>query len=182
MELQDIELDEISPFFESLGRETELVMMNADAVKTSCFIAGIRKNQGLVGITGIRKNYGFIPDLFIVVKHQYQGYHFGEKLMEINLRFATTNYSFLILSTYMRQEYEAAIHLYKKHGFKDLFCQGDHCWMYISFNIKGKLICRILPYILPILPFLSYLVTGKLFKIVYGKILKKKKKKTDGNL
>lgn len=178
MELQNIELWEIAPFFDSLGREKELVMMNSDSVMASSFIAGIRVDNELAGVTGIRIIYKFIPDLFIVVKEKYQGLHLSNNLMEKNLNFARENYDFLTLSTYLRKDYEAALHLYEKYGFKYLRRQGEHYWMHISFNRKGEIACKLLPLLIsPVLPFLSHLFSGRIFRAGYKKLFQRRTKK-----
>jgi len=172
LELQDIALEEITPFFDSLGREKELAMINAESVMSSSFITGTKAGGDLTGITGIRITYKFIPDLFIVVKEKYQGMKFGDELMEKNLRFAEENYDFLTLSTYRKEEYQAPLHLYNKHGFKDLYRKGNHVWMYIPFNRKGRIICRLLPFILPVLPYLSSLFSGQIFLQVFNRLFR----------
>jgi len=79
-------------------------MMSADSVTASSFVAGIRIDKELAGITGILIVYKFIPDLFIVVKARYQGLHLSNELMERNLHFTRENDNFLTLSTYLRKE------------------------------------------------------------------------------
>lgn len=170
MELQDIELQEIRPFFASLGREKELAMMTAESAMKSKFIAGVRVNGELAGIVGIRTIYGFIPDLFIVIKEKYQAKHLGNELMAKNLNFAQRNYSYLTLSTYQTEEYAAARHLYRKFGFRHLRQQGTHCWMYLPFNWRGEILCKLLPFIFPILPYLHALLTGHIFIAAYRRL------------
>jgi len=172
--LLDVELGEIPAFFDSLGREKELVMMNTESVIASSFVAGIRTKNELAGLTGIRITYHFIPDLFIVVKEKFQGEGLANKLMEKNLHFAKENYNFLTLSTYLRKEYEPALHLYGKYGFKYLRKRGEHYWMYVSFNRKGKVFCKLLPLAFPVLPYLSYLFSGGIFRSGYKKLFRRK--------
>lgn len=174
MDLQDVELREIHPFFASLEREKELVMMTADSAIKSKFVAGVRANGELAGIVGIRMTYGFIPELFIVVKEEYQGMHLSNELMEKELHFAQENYNFLTLSTYLKKEYEAALYLYEKYGFKYLRKRRDHYWMYIPFNGKGKIIGRLLPFIYPLLPYLSSLFSGRILVRVYRRLFRRK--------
>ncbi len=174
MDLQDIELREIRPFFDSLGREKELVMMTADSAMKSKFAAGVRVNGELAGIVGIRMTYGFIPELFIVVKGEYQGMHLGNELMGKELHFAQRDYSYLTLSTHQTEEYTAAMRLYQKVGFKVFRCKGNHLWMYIPFNKKGKIIGRFLPFIYPVLPYLSYLRSGDIFRLGYRRLFRRR--------
>lgn len=143
MELYDVELSEIVPFFDSIGRDKDLVMIDAESVMTCKFVAGIRINNELAGLTGIRMRYRFIPNLFIVVKAKYQGMGLGSKLLEKDMSFAHKKYSFLTLATRDTKEYEAALHLYKKHGFKIFHKDGHHIRMYIHFNKKGEIASRL---------------------------------------
>jgi GNAT superfamily N-acetyltransferase len=147
MELQDVELREIPSFFNSLGREKDLVRMNLESVMACNFIAGIRNKGELAGLTGIRIQFGFIPNLFIVVKEKYHGMGLANKLLEKNISHARKKYNFLTLTTWERKEYEAALHLYKKHGFKLFYRKGARLRMCISFNRKGDIARKFLPLI-----------------------------------
>src|SRR4030042_3034953 len=147
MELQDVELREISPFFNSLGREKDLVMMTVDSVMACNFVAGVRSNNELAGLTGIRLQYGFIPSLFIVVKEKHQGTGVGDKLLKKNISYARKKYNFLTLATWEKREYKAALHLYRRHGFKLFYKRGPHLRMCIFFNRKGEIARKLLPLI-----------------------------------
>lgn len=146
MELQDVELSEIPSFFNSLGREKDLVMMSTESVMACDFVAGIRSQGKLAGLTGIRTQYGFIPNLFIVVEGKYQDKGLANRLLEKNISYARTRYNLLTLATWERKEYEAAFHLYKKHGFRLFYKRGPHIRMYICFNRKGAITLRFLRY------------------------------------
>ena len=159
MNLQDAESWEIIPFFDSLGNEKELVMMTAEAALAGDFIAGVRVDKKLAGITGIRRLWKFVPNLYIVVNAKYQGMHLGNTLMGENLSFARRNYHFLTLSTYKREEYKPALSLYDKYGFKYLCWHRDHYWMYIAFDKKGALVCKALPFLIPVFHYLSILLS-----------------------
>jgi GNAT superfamily N-acetyltransferase len=152
MELQDVKIDEISPFFNSLGREREMVMMTAEAVMACNFVAGARSQGELAGLTGIRTQYGFIPSLFIVVKKKYQGLGLGNKLLEKNISYARKKYNFLSLDTWQQPEYDAAQHIYIKHGFRPVYKKGNHLWMCIPFNKRGNMVRNFLPLIYTVLP------------------------------
>jgi GNAT superfamily N-acetyltransferase len=165
MDLQDVELSEIPAFFNALGREKDLVMMNLESVMACDFIAGIRSNNELAGLTGIRIQYGFIPSLFIVVKEKYQGKGFASRLLGKNIAYARMKYSFLSLDTWQRPEYDTALHIYKKHGFMPVYNKGEHLWMCIPFNKKGKVIRNFLPLIYTVLPVIS---------AVYSRLVRRK--------
>ncbi len=151
MDLQDVELSEIPSFFNSLGREKDRVMMTIDAVMACDFVAGIRSQGELVGLTGIRIQYGFIPNLFIVVKGKYQGAGLGSKLLEKNISYARQQYDFLTLTTWDKKEYVPALNLYRKCGFNLFYGKGQRLRMYISFNKKGEIMCNVLPLIYAVL-------------------------------
>lgn len=152
MELQDVELAEISAFYNSLGNEKDLVMISLNSIMTSDFIAGIRSQDELAGLTGVRRQYGLIPSLFIVVKEKYQGAGIGDKLLKKNISHARKKYDFLTLATWDRKEYQAAIHLYNKCGFRTFYKKEGQIRMCICFNRKGEFVRRLLPLIYSTFP------------------------------
>ena len=153
MELHNIELSEIAPFFDSIGQDKELVMMDAKSAMASRFVTGIRSNNELVGLAGIRMRYGLIPSLFIVVKVEYRRTGLGSKLLEKCLPFAQENYGYLTLATRDTKEYEPALRLYKKYGFQIFRKSGHHIRMCVFFNKKGKIASKFLPYVYFLLAF-----------------------------
>ena len=145
-----MELSEIAPFFDSIGRDKELVMMDAKSAMASRFVTGTRSNNELVGLAGIRMRYGFIPSLFIVVKVEYRGMGLGSKLLEKCLSFAQKNYGYLTLATRDTKEYEPALRLYKKYGLQVFRKSGHHIRMCVCFNKKGEVVSKLLPFVFSI--------------------------------
>lgn len=151
MELQGLELHEIPPFFNTLDREKDLVKMNPEKVMACDFVAGVKSRGELAGLTGIRIQYGFIPNLFIVINKKNQGGGLGNKLLEKNISYAKQHYNFLTLTTWDKEEYAPALNLYRKYRFNLFYRNGQRLRMYIVFNKKGEIICKVLPLIYAVL-------------------------------
>ena len=116
---------------------------------------------------------GRIGSFFIVVKEKFQRRGIANQLIHKNLDFAQRNYNYLTLSTYDTIEYEAAIHLYNKHGFKVFYKKGDKRWMSKSFNKRGAIVCALLHYIFPIMPHLEFIFSGAILGYLYKKLLRR---------
>jgi len=185
MELRNIKIDEIEPFFDSLTREKELMRLPLKGILSSDFITGVRVNDKLAGIAGIVKTQPLIPSCFFLVKDEYQGKGFGSKLGRDVLEYAKGNYNYLTLYTMETKEYEPARHLYNKLGFrtfypfyrKRIYQKLNQCWMCLYFNGKGKVICTFLPIIYPLSPYMSLLLSMRTPRQVYKRLFKRDKKK-----
>jgi GNAT superfamily N-acetyltransferase len=148
LELENITCEEIEPFFNSLGKEEkELLGIPLDYVLSADFICGVRLNNVLAGITGYIKSYRLIPSSFDVVASQFQGKGLGNELHQKRLEFARKHYSFAVSSIGKPEEHQASLHLYHKYGLKDFYRRADSIWLCISFNQRGKVICKLLPLI-----------------------------------
>ena len=150
-------LNQIKDFFSSLGEEKKLSMFDFDLVQRAEFIYIEKEGDEIAGIIGIYKTAKFVPTLFIVVKKCYQGKGIGERLMHKEIDFARKTYSFLALSTFDNGKYNSAIYLYKKYGFHVYLKKKSKIWMCTSFNSKGEIICKFLPFYISIIYYVSYL-------------------------
>lgn len=144
MEFQDVDLQEIEPFFRSLGAEKDLAMMSIEAVLDAEFVAGARVDSDLAGIGGIMRRFLSTPELFIVVKRQYQERGLGNEIMRKLISFAKKRYSFLTLTTVRSEEYAPAVSLYRKNSFKCFSCPDNRYFMCLPFSLKGKIVCQLL--------------------------------------
>ncbi len=153
MVLNNLEIRELKGFFDSLEDEKKLAMFDFALVQRAEFVAFEREGKEIAGIIGIWKAYRIFPTLFIIVKERYQGKGIGNKLMKKEIEFASKTYSFLILSTFDNGKYDAAIHLYRKFGFRLFLKKNTKIWMCISLNSTGKIICELLPTIYPVIKF-----------------------------
>ena len=159
----------IKDFFSTLDDEKRTLQMTAENVIQSKHVFCVGEPGEIRGLVGIRINYLCIPDLFIVVKKEYQGQGYGHKLMMMDCEFAAKHYSFLTLSTHLTPDYASAIHLYRKYGFKQFYQHGDHVWFILPFNTRGEIARRVLPFVMPYLPFLSAVFTVALAKAIIRK-------------
>ena len=92
--------------------------------------------------------------------------------MDKEIKYANDTYNFLTLSTYDTDTYSAALHLYKKYGFQLCLRNKTKVWLCIAFNLKGKLICYILPVIFLINYYLIFIrkLVYKYIKFILKKI------------
>jgi len=180
MELQNIKIEEIEPFFNSLTHEKELMRLPLKGILSSEFITGVRVNDKLAGIAGIVKTQPLIPSCYFVVKSEYQGKGVGSKLGRDVLEYAKGNYSYLTLYTMETKKYEPARHLYNKLGFrtfypfyrKRIYQKLNQCWMCLYFNRKGEVICKFLPLIYPLSPYMSLQFSMQTLRRVYKRLFK----------
>jgi len=170
LELQGLEISEIAPFFDSLGREKELVMMTAASAMKSVFIGGIREEGELAGIVGIRKEYGLFPAEFIVVKERFWRWGIGTKLREMNIAYARRRYCLLLSSTWDIEAYRALLYSSLKLGFKKFYRREKHIYLYLPFNFKGKLLGRLLPFIYSWLPYAYEVYSGRVFRVFWNRL------------
>jgi RimJ/RimL family protein N-acetyltransferase len=129
--LVNLNLDDISPFFESLAHgEKELVKVSADNVKKSRYVVADKDNGDIVGIAGIFiMRYLPLPNLFMVVKRDHWNKGIGFKLLRNVINYASNHYGYLFLSTLNDAGHQNAIHLYRKCGFIHFPMIGQHYWM-----------------------------------------------------
>lgn len=146
MKLEDITLEEVKPFFNSLTVEFRYFVAPVEEIlDKAVFIKGVRINNELAGIGGITLSYRFFPLLFWVVKSEFQKKGIGYQLSENIINFARNRYSFLLL--HVMKENVPAVKLYQKTGFRTCYEAGDRYRMYLPLNRKGSIICRFLPLI-----------------------------------
>jgi GNAT superfamily N-acetyltransferase len=145
--LEQKSIEELKEFFSSLDEEKKLAKFDIDLVLKSEFIAIERVGNKVAGVIGLWRTSKFFPALFLVVKKCYQGKNIGNKLVRKEIEFARVHYDFIILNTFDSGKYNAAIHLYKKYGFRVFLKRKSRIWMCVAFNSRGKIICRFLPLI-----------------------------------
>ncbi len=143
MQLEDIALEEIEPFLNSLGKEREELGIPLDHLLAADYVCGVRVNGNLAGLGGYVKSFRFIPSSFDVVAPQYQGRGLGHTLFEKHLRFARKHYSYAVTSIGNLETHPAAVVLCHSHGLRSLY-KGS---FYISFNARGKLLCKLLSFV-----------------------------------
>jgi GNAT superfamily N-acetyltransferase len=148
MELENISYEQIQPFFDSLGKEEkELLGIPLNYVLSADYICGVKVGDELAGIGGYIKSYRFVPSSFDVVASKFQGKGIGNELHKRRLEFARKHYSYAVSSVGNPETHQASLHLYYKHGSKCFYKKGNTIWLCISFNQKGKIICKVLPFI-----------------------------------
>lgn len=169
---------EVENFYNSLPFEEKHWGERPRAIVGADFVTGVRGIDGmLIGIGGVYKAYGLAPTLFVMVRSQFQGKGFGEEIMTNVLSFVRKNYNFLMLSVGKGENRIAARHLYRKHGFKPFYEEENRYWVYISFNRRGKIICKFLPLIYLILRCINLLPLARVLVSIDRYILKRQHKR-----
>ncbi len=150
MVLLDVEFGELAPFMASLGEERELAMITTATVQRATLVVGERVDGELAGLAGIVSS-NLLPCLFVVVRREFQGQGVANALLSKQMDYAAKHRHFLTLSTYASGDYEAALHLYAKYGFREFRARSGKRWLCRSFTGFGRTVCAALPVVLPVL-------------------------------
>lgn len=181
MDLNDIKLKEIEPFFDSLGEEIELLQMTAKEVLVADFVTGVRYEEELAGIAGYRLWCGFVPNSFDVVASRFQGKGFGNQLEKQRLAYAKIHYSYIISIISDPENHQSSLYLGLKYGMKKFREKRDTVYLCISFNTRGRIICWLLPFAYPLIPYLYEVVTGRVFRAAWRKFFHRSNKQGGGS-
>jgi len=145
MRLQNVALEEIKPFIDSLT-VWKYFKQPLDIVLNAEFITGVRIDNRLAGIGGITISYRIFPLCFYIVKSEFQRKGVGYEIAQEIISFARNKHSFLALT--VSKENTAALKLYHKTGFRIAYKQGNSYWMFFPLNKRGEIIGRFLPLII----------------------------------
>ena len=148
MKLENIALEEIRPFVDSLTVEEKYFEQPLDILLNAEFVTGVRLADNLAGIGGITISYRIFPLCFYIVRSEFQGKGIGYEISRKIIRFAKTRYSFLLLVTHKANI--SALKLYHKSGFRIVYKRGDSYWMFLPLNKRGGIIGKLLPLIIGI--------------------------------
>lgn len=135
-------------FLDSLVSEKHFFLLSRDEIKFSELIVAYVINNTIVGIAGIRKYHGLYL-FFIVVKSEEQGKHIGNSLIQKCNLIAQEKYPYLIVS--VSKDNLKAINLYMKHKYKKIAENDNELYLYIYFNIFGRIMCNLLTFFLPLI-------------------------------
>lgn len=145
MKLQNVALEEIKPFIDSLT-VWKYFKQPLDIVLNAEFITGVRIDNSLAGIGGITISYRIFPLCFYIVKSEFQRKGVGYEIAQEIINFARNKYSFLMLT--VSKENTPAVNLYHKSGFRIIYRLDDIYWMFFPLNKRGEIIGRFLPLII----------------------------------
>ncbi len=109
--------------------------------------ADIKKGSTILGLAGIKKASGVLS-LFIAVLPGFRNKGIGSRLLKKITRIGREKYPYICAAVWKKNQ--AAIHLYKKHGFCVCSDGGDNYLMMIAFNLRGRLslcLIKLLAYI-----------------------------------
>jgi GNAT superfamily N-acetyltransferase len=153
MELEDITIEEIKPFFNSLTVETETFTPEADLIlSVAVFTKGVRIDGKLAGIGGLGKSFGYFLTAFMIVKSEHQGKGVGSTIYKTIINYARKKGHYFIFSQVAHGNTSAYI-MNTKAGQRILYDDGTLYWMACPLNKVGEFLVR---YILPII-FMAYL-------------------------
>lgn len=172
MKLENIALEEIKPFIDSLTVEEKHFGQPLDIVLNAEFVIGVRINNSLAGIGGITISYQTFPLCFYIVKSEFQRKGIGYKISQQIISFAKNKYNFLTLT--VNKKNTPALKLYHKSGFRIAYELENSYWMFFPLNKRGEIIGRFLPLIIRI--YLSPL--GNLPRLIRRLSSQSKRKRT----
>lgn len=153
IQLKNLTYEEIQPFFNSLSDERDLSEWSyVGMLPRAKFVTVARIDKQLVGIGGITETRGpilmrftTVPVLFISVKPYFRRRGVGNKMLQNVITFTKERYRCLTLTTYKSEEYNPAVNLYLKNGFRIYSSRvGDQYYMCLPFCRRGEIACRFL--------------------------------------
>ena len=145
MELEDIKIVEIRPFFDLLTVESEYFKFSVDRIlNTAAFVKGVRRDGQLAGVGGLIKSFGLVLLSFHMVKSDFQRRGIGNEITKVIIAFAKRKGRSLFLGT-VKKGNTSSIIMTKKQGYIIFYEDSDKYWMLFPLNKKGKIIGRFLP-------------------------------------
>lgn len=161
MELEDIDLEEIEPFFNSLSEEYKYFRFTGkQLLNISAFVKGVRIDNELAGIGGLTKSRGYFLFSFHVVKSEFQRRGLHIKITTSLAEFARRKKHCLFLAQIDKGNI-ASLMAGKKEGYKVFYDDGDKDWLYFPLNKLGEIIGK---YCLPLLLKIYLSITGSLLR------------------
>ena len=153
MELEDIKLEEIKPFFDSLAEETEHFEVSGDRILNSAaFIKGVRVDNELAGMGGLTKSYGYFLSSFNVVRSEFQRRGLSNEILKGIVKFARKKRRSFFLTQVEYGNFPSLI-MVQKQGYRISYDDGKDYWMFFPLNKVGEIIGQ---YFLPFI-FMIYL-------------------------
>lgn len=174
IELEDIKLEEVKPFFDSLtAEETEYFGVSVEQIlNTSAYIKGMRVDNKLAGIGGLRKSRGSLLFSFYMVKSEFQRRGIGNKFTEAFVQFAREKRRSFFLATVAKGN-TAMIVMTQRQGYKIVYEADDTYWMFLPVTKRGQIIARFVPPLLRIL----FSPIGKPFRFISQSLVRIKEQR-----
>lgn len=145
IELEEIELEEIEPFFSSLSTELKCFGVSvAEILKKSVYIRGVRVNGELAAVGSLRKFAWRLLLSTYMVKSEFQRRGIGNDLTRSFVRFSIRGRIPIILAT-VRKANAPMLTMTQRHGYRICNDLGDNYCMYLPLDWRGKLLGKFLP-------------------------------------
>lgn len=142
MRLQNLDLDEIGPFYESLTSEKQYIENPLEFPLE--FVVGVRVDGELVGIGGLKRHFRLAHFIFFVVKAEFQRRGFASEIMDEILRYARHKRYSLVLST-SNKENPGSVAIFHKCNFRKLHEKGNLWRWGLCFDRKGRVMLKFMP-------------------------------------
>ena len=144
MRLQNLDLDEIGPFYESLISEKEHLDNAFEG--TLEFVTGIRVDNRLVAIGGLRRRFRVFRFAFRVIRTEFQRRGLSKQLKsDIDIYARERGYSFYMSS--VKKENTRALDIFPKQGARIVYKGGTQYVLGWPLNRKGECILALMPMI-----------------------------------
>ncbi|MFO8009303.1 MAG: hypothetical protein R6U89_00670 [Dehalococcoidia bacterium] len=141
IKLENVDLEEIDPFYRSLTWEKEFVSHPLHPPGRIQYVTGVRMDGHLVGISGVKRYYGIFDFGFTVVKSEFQKMGFNTELHS-NLRehVKRNGHGFLMASTYLDND-SLVLKTNLKRGYKVVNLGTDGRYLLIlPLNLRGRIV------------------------------------------
>jgi GNAT superfamily N-acetyltransferase len=142
--LQNLDVDEIGAFYDSLTSEKE--HLDNPLEGTLEFVTGIRVDNQLVAIGGLRRRFRVFHFVFRVVVNDFQGRGLSKQLKrDIDTYARDRGYSFYMSS--VKKENTRALDIFPKQGARIVYKGSTQYVLGYPLNRKGECILALMPMI-----------------------------------
>jgi ribosomal protein S18 acetylase RimI-like enzyme len=154
--LWNVSLDEITEVYESLTLGKRYVDNPLHSRGRLEFVAGVRVDGIIAGIGGINRRLGFLPFVFYIVKPEFRRRGLSGELTKMIITYIKQRHGSYILSS-SRIDNTNSLKVHKKYGYREVYKSINYYKLCYPVNIRGEILCRIMPLLYKIYFFLNRL-------------------------
>jgi hypothetical protein len=171
--IDGIEIPEIIDFYRKLDGEVKLLEMDLTSILKADYLTCVRNPDNMVvGLAGYTRAFGLVPNNFHVVIESEQGKGYGKQLFEKRRVYARDHYLLEIGTVNDPDNHRASIALENKFGMIKYKEKDNRIYFYKAYKPLGRVICKLLPIIMPVMPYLYSMLTFRIYGDIYRHIRK----------